>query len=852
MNSKRNAQILSQLMCISILAAGILTGAPINRATAAAASVAVATPAGVMYDRVTINYTIQNTPAASFDIKVEYSTSGVAGPYAVATEAIGSPSEGTTGMAAGEAGTSHVFVWNSFYDLNRAGIYNADAIVRVSAIDRMTGAPMGSAQTASFKVDNSVVAVALGQAGAGIPSVGDGGPATDALTFGLRQLNLAKDGSILLAELTARVRQFTVGGNIETVAGNGIPANVDPTTPFPANDSTLRNPRGVCMDWNGVVFVVDNGRSTFLATNPVTGSIVVVAGGGTGPDGPALNASLTGMAACISLPPVPGKPQVVLVTGQNRVRRFQYAYDPTTGDIDPASATIDTICGTASAGFSPDGTPAKSAQLTGPIGLAYDPSSMKLFVADTRNNVIRAIDLPNPNGDPGTINTVAGNGTAGFSGDGGPATAAQLATPSSVGLNPATGMMYIADTANNRIRQFTIGGMINTVAGNGGVGEAGIGGPALQANVSAPGEGLIVTRDGSVLISVVGTNQVLALTPDGNLTAVAGVPPSSLPGTGGQANQSPGIMPYQCAVSGDFLYVSDVTAKLIRKVDLSTGIVTRFAGNGVSGGVITDGMSALDAPLNPFGVTADSAGNVYTSLRLANRVYKIDSLGKITRFAGTGVSGTTGDNGPALQATLQAPNWLQFSNGSGALYIAGGNRIRRVDRNGIITTVGGGGTSTAEGVPATQASFTVGAGDNGMAIDPGTETIYVASGADHRVLKFPVGGNVTVLAGVFNTTGFTPDGALARGALLGRPHGIGVDARGNVFFSEGRNLLMRWIDTNGILRTVAGTGQAGLITEGSDPTRCSFFFSTGLMALDGQGNIYFPDLFYVVCFRPRY
>ncbi|MBI4467867.1 MAG: hypothetical protein HY650_00940 [Acidobacteria bacterium] len=848
MISRRNSRALSSVVGAAILVAGLCATGPGNRAAASAPSLTITTPAGAVYDRVPIRYTVQNTPAASFEVKVEYSTTGPAGPYTAATEALGSPSEGTTALAASEAGTSHVFVWNSFYDLNRAELYNTDVIVRVTTIDRATGEAVGSAQTNSFKIDNTVVTVALGQSGAGIPSMGDGGPATDALIIQPRQISLSRDGSVLFTEqLGARVRQFTVGGKISTIVGNGIPTNVAPTTPVPTNGSVNRVPIGVCMDTNGVIFVTQfNG---LVATNAVTGSIVVVAGLGAGTDGPALAASFSGPRACIALPPVLGARQVVLVTDNHRIRRFQYVYDATTGNIDSASATLDTICGSTTAGFSPDGTPAKSAQLRGPVGLAHDPNSGKIFVADRGNNVIRAIDLPDPNGAPGSITTIAGNGTVGFSGDGGLATAAQLASPSGVAVNPATGAMYISDELNHRIRQFTIGGIINTVAGDGSVGENGIGGPALQANVSLP-QGLVVALDGTVLISVEGTQQVLALTPAGNLTVVAGASPSAVPGAGGQANQSPIVQAFTCTVSGNFLYVSDAALKFIRKVDLSTGIVTRFAGSGVGGGVFTNGMPALDASLDPRGLAVDNEGNVYIP-DLANRkVLKIDTQGRITVFAGTGVQGNGGDNGPALQATLTAPLHLQYSNVSGALYISPNVQpgiIRRVDRNGIITTVGGAGTSTDEGVPATQANFAA----SHMALDPATETIYVSDSARSRVLKFPVGGNVTVIAGVLNTPGFTPDGAVARGALIRNPQGIAVDGRGNVFFAETGNLRVRWIDANGILRTAAGTGQPGLITEGSVPTQSNLFFNrSAFMATDSQGNIYLPDLFYIVRFRP--
>jgi len=260
-----------------------------------------------------------------------------------------------------------------------------------------------------------------------------------------------------------------------------------------------------------------------------------------------------------------------------------------------------------------DGGPATAAQLNGPLGLALD--SGNLYIVDSTNNRIRRVDLGT-----GTITTFAGNGAAGYAGDGGPGTAAQLSAP--VGVAVDSGNLYIADFGNNRVRRVDLAtGTITTFAGGGSV-PTGDGGPATAAQINGP---------------------------------------------------------FGLAVDSANLYIGDTGNNRVRRVDLATGIITTIAGTGVTG-FAGDGGPATAAQLSvPRGLALGS-GNLYIGDVGNHRVRRVDLVtGTITTFAGNGAVGSGGDGGPAAAAQLNFPGGLAV--GSGNLYIAerNNNRVRRVD-----------------------------------------------------------------------------------------------------------------------------------------------------------------------------
>jgi sugar lactone lactonase YvrE len=297
-------------------------------------------------------------------------------------------------------------------------------------------------------------------------------------------------------------------------------------------------------------------------------------------------------------------------------------------------------------------TVATTLPLLFPWAIVFDAEG-NLYFAETDNHVIREVTPA------GVLTTIAGTGVQGFSGDGGPATAAELDSPAGLALDSA-GDLYIADSHNQRIRKVTVAtGLISTVAGTRVAGFAGDGGPAAAAQLDQP--------------------TALAFDPAGNL------------------------------------YVADTGNHRIRKLSAATGIMTTVAGYGVQGFSGDNGLATAASIDSPAGIAVDSAGNLYLADTHNQRIRKVSALtGTITTIAGVGGATSApqpfaGDNGPAASATLALPRGLTLD-AAGNLYIAdtANHRIRVISAStGVISTVAGQGTETfaGDGAPAVNASL---------------------------------------------------------------------------------------------------------------------------------------------------
>ena len=350
----------------------------------------------------------------------------------------------------------------------------------------------------------------------------------------------------------------------------------------------------------------------------------------------------------------------------------------------------------------------------------------------------------------GIISTYAGTGTAGYTGDGGAATSAQIAHPEAVSV-ASNGDVYYADPDNNVIRKIAAAtGIITTVAGTGGNGSSGDGGLATAAKFKGP-EGVFVASNGDFYIADTGNHTIRKVTAaTGIITLVAGTNPGYT-GDGGAATAARLRNPASVTVAsnGDF-YIGDTGNDVIRKVTAATGIITTYAGTGTAG-YTGDGGAATSARLRaPQGLVRASNGDLYIADTGNNVVRKVTAAtGVITTYAGTGTAGFLGDGGAATAARLSGPQDVTLTS-AGDLYIAdsGNNRIRRVAPGGTITTIVGTGTagSAGDGGLATAAQLS---SPRGIAISS-TGAYYISDRTNNKIRK--VTGSFSVVAWVETRT----------------------------------------------------------------------------------------------------
>jgi len=357
----------------------------------------------------------------------------------------------------------------------------------------------------------------------------------------------------------------------------------------------------------------------------------------------------------------------------------------------------------------------------------YDPAGRVLYQGDGSQRSVLGVIGSN------VINTVTGKGTAGFSGDGGPATQATLNYPGGIAV-AADGSLYVADFYNHRIRRVHPNGIITTVAGSGTIGYDGDGGSATQAMLSYP-YNIAVAADGSLYINDLGNARIRRVAPNGIISTIAGNGAIGYSGDGGSATQAALNYPYGIAVATDgSLYINELLKTRIRRLG-PDGIITTVAGNGISG-FSGDGGPATQASLNGpnTGIAVAADGSLYISDSANNRIRQVGTGGIITTVAGNGIRGFSGDGGPATQASLNYPTGIAVGADS-SIYISdnGNKRIRRVAPNGVISTVVGNGTSgfSGDGGPASQAQLSSPYGI-AAALDG---NLYISDDRNHKIRR---------------------------------------------------------------------------------------------------------------------
>jgi sugar lactone lactonase YvrE len=632
-----------------------------------------------------------------------------------------------------------------------------------------------------------------------------------------------------------RVFKVDTKGILTVFAGQGVAGYAGDGVKGGATQAFLNGPQGLAVDSAGNVYIVDE-QNQVIRKVDTTNTITTIAGvaGHAGYNGDGKPATSFWLYYPIGVAVDAAGTNLYIADNYNcRVRKVVLASD-----------TISTFAGNGTCGFSGDNGPATAAEVYHPNGVAVD-STGNVFIADTANYVIREVTKSN-----GKINTIAGTpDSSGFSGDGGLATKAQISVVIQLSVNSAGKLVTFPDQNNQRIRQFTVGGDINTVAGNGTAcsGICGDGGPATEAEFYYP-QGIAVTSTGTIYIADLDNNRVRDFTVGGNINGFAGngsttVPTllNGIPPTGVEPNQPFGV--YEDPSKN--IFFADTANQMVRELVNSSDLVDFFAGDGVAG-YAGDGGPAVQAKLySPHAVARDSSGNIYIA-DYNNCLVRMVNTAKtpvISTFAGLVVSGSPrcgfdGDGGPATNAELYNPTSV-FVDSNNNVYIADYNnqRIREVTK-GTINTIAGIGTAgySGDGGLAVDAELYY---PSGVAVDP-AGNVFIADTYNHRIRE------ISALSGLINTVagnggaGFTGDGPATQEELY-YPYGVAVDANDNLFIADTYNHIVRWVSAAGQMTTFGGVPRtAGFNGDGGPATSAELYYPTGIFA-DSSGNYLVAD-----------
>jgi trimeric autotransporter adhesin len=656
--------------------------------------------------------------------------------------------------------------------------------------------------------------------GSSAANIGDGLPAQQA---GLNvPTGFCRDaqGNLYIAERSnSRIRKIdAVTGLASTFAGNGNTHYL--VNNIPATAASLYFPASVVADRYNNIYVCELGHHAIRKIEAGTGIITTVAGNGlagySGDGGPATSARLLNPRwICLDT----AGNLLIADAGNHRIRK-----------VDLLTGFISTVAGIGSATFSGDGAAATAAAINNPQGVYVDRAN-NIYIADGNNNRIRKVTAST-----GIISTIAGTGAQGYTGDGGPATAATITNPGSV-QGDTLGNLYFSSNATPVIRKINTAGTISTIAGLTTVGFSGDGGPALNASFGAAP--LVFVDSGHiVLVADASNHRIRRINPtDNTINTVAGAGPNPT-GDDGPATDA-GLFAPSGLVFDKANNLIITERNRIRLVEAASGYITTLAGNTVAGFSGDGGFAPLAQLNNAFFSCLDTAGNILIADGGNARVRKIDTAtGIITTIVGNGVNVYAGDGGPAINASLLGLMGI-CTDAANNIYVSGGNRIRKIDAaTGIITTIAGDGTpgfSAASG-PAISAKLNT---PWGLCTD-NNDNLYIVDRINHAIRKIDLGtGTIATIAGN-GTIGFTGDGGPATLARLAQPFGVAVDGLGNVYIMDQGNNRLRRVDwLTGNISTVAGNGFRGYFGDGFDPAGA--WINGSGVAIDTAQNSYLAD-----------
>jgi hypothetical protein len=690
----------------------------------------------------------------------------------------------------------------------------------------------------------------------------------------MRLKNFAALAVLLVAPLILSAQTIT------TVVGGG-PNNV------PATSASIGGPSGVAKDAAGDLYFLDNDHSLLFKVNHTTGVLTVVAGNGSsgfsGDGGPATSAQLNQPTNFCFDP----AGNIFIADSDSELIREVAGPAPSAG---MTTGDIYTVAGTPNvSGFAGDLGPATSAQLNAPDGVFVDALG-NIFIADRFNNAIREVAGVTAGGKTkGDIYTIAGVGgvlNAGYTGDGAAATLAKINNPYDVALD-SLGNIYIADSANNVIREVSVSGTggqtvgdIYTVVGfsPGTPGYGGDGVAATLAVLNSP-HALFIDSSNNIFIADI-NNQVIREVAGvtaggknaGDIYTIAGTPTMhGYAGDGGLATLAQ--LSYPSGVYEDStgnVYIADNNSAAIREVaavtsgGMTAGDIYTVAGNAhfsFSG----DGAAATNAVIGiPADLATDAAGNLFLADQSPTSVIRkvLASNGFIQTVVGEpDNNGYSGDNGPAGSGLLNRPYGV-FLDHSGNLFIADtlNNAIREVPAvtaNGMtagdIYTIAGNGTAgfTGDTGLATAALLNL---PRGVSVDA-AGNVFIADTGNSAIREIPIAtangmtaGHIYTIAGTLNTPGASGDTGVATAALLNHPNSVFVDLSNNIFIVDTGNDTVREIPATtvglmnaGDIYTVAGTSTvAGYSGDNGAATSAQMNAPFGIY-VDGAGNLFISD-----------
>lgn len=711
---------------------------------------------------------------------------------------------------------------------------------------------------------------------------GDGLPPLETSLYLVQDATVGPDGLLYFPDWNNHKIRRVKDGVVETIAGTG---ELGPADDGYGLDVQFNHPTNIEFDSEGRMIIAAWHNSLVKRMDLTTGFAETIAGTGarsfSGDGGPGRQAALD-LPSSVAYVPATGN---ILISDQANFRIRV---------LEP-NGTIYTLCGDGTPEYYGDGGRAENARLNAPKGQSAPPASRitlnpqgEIIIADTGNNVIRMID------NAGFIHTIAGTGVAGYTGDGGPASAATFNQPSDVAVGP-DGSIYVADTYNHAVRVIKPDGTIDTFAGTGVRGFAGDGGPADQAQLDRP-YGVGVGPDGTVYIADTHNHRIRRVTStlpdDFDPNPVEDVDAEIIPCTGQPGSICTYIGTGQKGKNGDghnrletILYwpidmefapngrviLLDWNNHLVREVlpddTIRTIMGTDFVGDGPAdlSDLTMAGADPLTVDLNhPTDIQIMPNDDILIVAWHNHKLRVIDAdNGRVRVLSGMG-AGYVGDGvGNAFDARVNQPRSAVLTPDGNLFVVDQRNQRIRVYKdfadqreNSEVDTVIGTGVKgfNGDGLAGLQTQLSFATGGNpepsgGITYDPATGYLYISDSQNEviRRVEFHNGdlydSTVTIIAGTPGEVGYEGDGGPATAAKLSNPQDLEIGPDGNLYFADTDNNVIRRVNlTTGVIDTIAGTGVNGYSGDGGPALQAQLSRPFGV-AFGPDGNLYISDTF---------